>query len=176
MKTLELTVYTFDELSEKAKERARDWFREASSSDKWWEHIYEDAARAGLTIQSFDLDRHEIEGEFKYFGGAVQCAALIRDEHGKDCETYKTATAFLEAIGKFETECAEANGDDSESDDYDTWQDRRGELEADFLRSILEDYRIMLRKELDFTESNEHVDECMQINKYTFTKDGKREG
>lgn len=33
MRTVESTVYTFDELSDRAKDRARDWYRNVSSSD-----------------------------------------------------------------------------------------------------------------------------------------------
>jgi hypothetical protein len=44
--TLEYTtIYKFDELSNRAKERARDWFRETVFTDSCdWEYIYEDAA------------------------------------------------------------------------------------------------------------------------------------
>jgi len=38
----EITVYQFDELSDRAKERARDWYREASVNDDWWDSVYED--------------------------------------------------------------------------------------------------------------------------------------
>lgn len=42
---IEKTVYTFEELSDKAKERARDWWRTSSSYDNFYaEHVFEDAA------------------------------------------------------------------------------------------------------------------------------------
>lgn len=54
--TTETTVYQFDELSDKAKEKARDWYREVSASDEWWEAALEDAqqiaALFGLTIHN----------------------------------------------------------------------------------------------------------------------------
>ena len=31
------TVYQFDELSDAAKEKARDWYREASADDAFWQ-------------------------------------------------------------------------------------------------------------------------------------------
>lgn len=43
IKTAERTVYSFDELSDRAKERARDKYREHALDDGWWEHVYEDA-------------------------------------------------------------------------------------------------------------------------------------
>ena len=41
--TVITTVYTFDELSDRAKEKARDWYRERRALDYgWWECTYED--------------------------------------------------------------------------------------------------------------------------------------
>ena len=44
MRAIETTVYTFAELSDEAKERAREWYRSCMDSDCYWhEFIYEDA-------------------------------------------------------------------------------------------------------------------------------------
>jgi hypothetical protein len=43
-RVIQTTVYKFDELSDKAKERARDWYREGAFDFDWWDGIYEDAA------------------------------------------------------------------------------------------------------------------------------------
>lgn len=43
-RVMETTVYKFSELSDRAKERARDWFRQGDLDYDWWEFIYEDAA------------------------------------------------------------------------------------------------------------------------------------
>lgn len=42
---IETTVYTFEELDERAQERARDWYREASAHDDWYEFVFEDFER-----------------------------------------------------------------------------------------------------------------------------------
>ena len=42
--------FTFDELSARAKDRARDWWRESAMQDDWWEQVYEDAAEIGLQL------------------------------------------------------------------------------------------------------------------------------
>jgi hypothetical protein len=42
---IETTVYTFDELDERAQERARDWYRQASADDDWHEFVFEDFER-----------------------------------------------------------------------------------------------------------------------------------
>lgn len=40
-RTEEITIYKFDELSDKAKEKARDWYRESMLTDDWWDGVYE---------------------------------------------------------------------------------------------------------------------------------------
>jgi hypothetical protein len=46
---IERTVYRFHELSDKAKARARDHYREQGLHDQWWDFVYEDAVRvAGI--------------------------------------------------------------------------------------------------------------------------------
>ena len=39
------TVYQFPELSDAAKEKARNWYRELGPHDDWWEAVYEDFER-----------------------------------------------------------------------------------------------------------------------------------
>ena len=44
MRTVQQKVYKFDELSDAAKEVARDWWRQGALTDDWWDFVYEDAA------------------------------------------------------------------------------------------------------------------------------------
>lgn len=39
------TVYHFDELSDEAKEKAREWYRQNAFDYEWWDCIYEDFSR-----------------------------------------------------------------------------------------------------------------------------------
>lgn len=59
--TRHYTLYTFDELSESAKEKARAWYREASCHDEWWDSVYEDALRMAEIIG--------IEIDYRYHPG-----------------------------------------------------------------------------------------------------------
>lgn len=43
MQIIETKVYTFDELSDEAKDKARYWYREDGFSYDWWDQVYEDA-------------------------------------------------------------------------------------------------------------------------------------
>lgn len=172
MRIKETKVYQYDELSEKAKEKARDWFREASSGDEWWESTYEDAERVGIKIFSFDIDRgNYCEG--KFICGGEEAAHKIEKEHGETCETYKTAKAYLAARDKIISEAKkDANGDFEDERELDAALD---ECEAEFLKSILEDYRIILQKEYEYQNSDEVVAENIRANEYEFSENGKRE-
>jgi hypothetical protein len=46
----EYTIFKFDELNDGAKEKARDWFREASAGDEIHDSTYEDAATIGALM------------------------------------------------------------------------------------------------------------------------------
>lgn len=52
----EITTYKFSELSDKAKEKARDWYRDGALDHDWWDAVYDDAlsvaVRLGIEITS----------------------------------------------------------------------------------------------------------------------------
>lgn len=165
-------VYKFDELSDDAKEKARDWFREAAFGDEWWDAIYMDAENVGLKLTSFDLDRNR-HAKGHFIAGAVECAHKIEKEHGDMCETFKTAKAFLkgrdEIVNTWPREVPGGDLEDVHELDY-----KLDDCEAEFLKSILEDYAMMLQEEADHQSSDEYVDEGITANDYEFTADGKR--
>lgn len=173
MKTLKIEVYTFDELNDDAKEKARDWYRPIAFDGDWWDGIYEDAKQIGLELSSFDLDRNR-HAKGKLLKDATEVADLVLKNHGDECETYKTAEAFLRDRDEIvNTAPKDEHGEFENERALDAKLD---ECEADFLRSLLEDYSIILQKESEYLSSDEHVDEMIRINEYTFTADGKRMG
>ena len=46
-RTETITIYKFDELSDEAKEKAREWYRSAGAHDRWYTDVYENAETAG---------------------------------------------------------------------------------------------------------------------------------
>jgi len=152
MRIIETKVYEFDELDDKAKERARDWYREGALDYKWWDAIYDDAARIGLRITAFDLGRrNRIEGELTESVKVV--CQLIMQEHGKSCDTYQLA----EQWSALSTE-------------------EQNDNENDFKNALLEEYYVMLNQEFEYLLANEQVDESIRVNGYAFTANGKRIG
>lgn len=168
MRTKTIKMYSFDELSEKAKETARNWWREAAGCDEWWETVFEDARQVGLSITSFDTGRsHEIEGDF--VSCPVTCAEEILKIHG-DGRTCAEANAFLKLRHEF---MQKAQKDEwGEIANYEQ-EEELEQIEKDFLHAILEEYLITLRNDYEHYFSEDHVDECIRINEYEFTEGGK---
>ncbi len=167
MKTISTTVYTFDELSDEAKEKARNWYREGSYDYEWWESVYEDAASIGLKITGFDIGRGSYcEGTLTLSSRRV--AENIIKDHGGDCETHKTAVAFMDKLKTIALKYPD-EGDEVAAEEIEA-------AEQDFSISLREDYRSMLQREWDYINSGEAVDDNIIVNEYTFTESGKRFG
>lgn len=145
MRTIEKTVYTFNELSDAAKEKAREWYLQGMDYDLCWESMLEDAAQIGLKITALS-DQRANKGSFTQSARAVALAILAN--HGSMCATHKTARDYLIARHNH-------NVDD-----------------ADFLQALLEDYRIMLSNEIEYQQSSECVDESIIANDYEFDEEG----
>jgi hypothetical protein len=162
MKTIEIKLYKFSELSEEAKERVLIDHYDINLFPEWWDSVYDDAAQIGLRITGFDLDYKSITGEF--IESAPETAEAILTNHGQMCETYKTAKTFLNDLdaltGKY------PNIEDCPEDEIES-------LEDDFLHSILGDYRIILKNEYDYLTGKEAIIETIEANEYDFTEDGK---
>ena len=164
MKTLTINVYEFDELTEKAKENAINKLADINVDYEWWDSTYDDAENIGLKLKTFDLDRNRhATGEFIL--SATEVAANVIRDHGDQCETYKTAQEFLDEQNKYPMP-------DDDSDEFSVWEDKMLELEDEFLKSLLEDYSIILQKEYEYLTSEEAIIETIKANDYEFTEDG----
>lgn len=102
------TVYTFDELDERAKERARDWFRQGAFDYEWWDGVYEDAktclALAGFTVERIYFSGFSSQGDGACFEGswratAAQPVKAMKAHAPKDKELHRIA-AEMRAIAK----------------------------------------------------------------------------
>jgi hypothetical protein len=94
MRTITTTIHTFAELSERAKNTAIEQLRGINVDYSWWDSVYEDAARIGLRIESFDLCRNRhAKGSFDLCADDV--ARAILSEHGDHCNTYTLGASFL---------------------------------------------------------------------------------
>lgn len=178
--TIVRTLYRFDELTEKAKEKARGWYREGALDYEWWDFIFEDAARVGLKITAFDLDRRKgVEGTLTM--SLVESCKAILSEHGQACDTHKLASDFLIAFNRLDNEKDEAIkamtdediDNEKETDILEHFETDVEDLRDQYAYALREEYASMLQKECEFLLSNECVDEMIQANEYEFTEDGE---
>jgi len=163
-------VYKFNELPEDAKENALGKLYDININYDWWEFTYEDALQIGLKIDSFDIDR----GSYcngKFTESAESTADLIKANHGIDCETYKTAESYLKERDNI-VDTAERDEDGELISEYDL-DNKLNDIDAEFLKSILEDYLIILRKEYEYQTSEEAIIDTIEANDYEFTIEGK---
>lgn len=194
---IETTVFQFDELSDTAKDVAREWFRNGNGNDDWYDSVYEDATECGkligITIDkiyfsgfSSQGDGACFEGRYSYVKGAVKAIAGHAPQDAKLHaiaaslqETQRKAFYRLEAKVKhsghyYHEHCTSIETFNGVTGDYATPEQDSEITESlrDFMRWI---YR-QLENEWNYINSNESVDESIRINEYTFTEDGKRFG
>jgi hypothetical protein len=168
-KIRQIEIYDFKELSEKAKEKARDWYREGALDYEWWDHIYEDAKNIGLKITSFNLERgSDIEGKFTK--ADFEVANAILKDHGDATKTYKDAKNFLKDLKAKEATYYKA---DKDNEDFEGSEEAEN-LSEKFLKTLLQDYFQILQNEYEYLMSDEAVDETIESNGYEFHKDGSR--
>lgn len=162
MKTKTINTYQFNELSEKAKQKAMEWYLAGEDYSFSWECIVDDAKNIGLTIKQ--LDGHKFNKGF-FVLSASDTANKILVNHGEDCETYKTAREYLD---KVLFACRESSKGTEEQH-----EELCEELEKEFLQSLLEDYRIMLNRDIEYQQSEACIAENIEANEYEFLESGE---
>ncbi len=173
METREYKIYKYDELIEEQKQKVLEIHVYINVEHDWWDSMYEDAKTVLLKIDSFDLDRNRhCIGNF--IENAEDTAKKIITEHGESCETWGTATNYLAERAELVKKYSDGVSVDIVSEDNEYGYDKdQEEIDAEFLRSILEDYSVMLQKEYEYRTSEEAIIETLKANDYDFTEDGK---
>lgn len=164
MRTIKTNVYKFDELSDDAKEKARDWYRQGYDGADVWEYVKDDAKEIGLKITELRPTGIQGNNDGEFITTARECAEKIIKNHGETCETFKTARAYLKDIDALELD----------EDDEFVDEDAADELTKEFKYSLLEDYRVIYEKDEEYQNSDEVVDESIIANDYEFSEDGAR--
>ncbi len=170
MKIKQIETFKFSELSDKAKQKALEKLADINVDYEWWQFTYEDAKNIGLKITSFDLDRHQ-DATGNFIAGALECAHKIEAGHGAECPTYITVKAFL--ADRDELVALAPRDENGEFEDERELDSALDACEAEFLKSILEDYSIMLQSEYEYQTSEAQIIESIEANDYDFTAEGK---
>lgn len=196
--TVTRNIYKFDELTDRAKENAREWWRQCENEDSDVSCVYEDAERVA-NILGITLDqRHNgptiyysgfcsqgdgacFEGSYRYAKGASKAireyARLDTELHAIadalqkiQAENFYQLTATMEHSGQYyHSGCMSVN---VERDDEKGMTDDAEDRIKDQLRLFAGWIYNQLEKDYDYRMSAENVDESIRINEYEFTENG----
>ena len=172
MRTIEKTVYKFDELSDEAKETAINDNRYIFHEFDWYDAVYEDAKTVGVKIERFDLDIFFIAIEL--YHDMYRVCDKIKEYHGDSCDTYKIAVEFqLRHDTLVEKYSDGIKTDEVHEDNYHEFDSELDELEDEFKDTIGAEYLSKLRQEYEYITSDEYISEHLIDNSYEFYEDGK---
>ena len=174
MKTIEINLYKFSELSEQAKKNALNKLSDINIDYDWYQFTFEDCERIGIKIVEFDIYGRYIKGCL-IINDLVDICNLIKKEHGEGCETYKTAINYLDQYDKLVAKHSKGlkGGEQVHEDNYDIFDEELKDLLFELRDDILQDYLNILRNEYEYRTSEEAIIETIEANDYDFTEDGK---
>lgn len=191
-------LYTFDELTDAAKERARNWYREASAGDDFWsEYVVEDfreiAKLCGVRISGRNPNNRSGNGLYWCVGDRGEHASFagtwyqsdmnemkLKEHAPLDKRLHDIATALAavpaedEGAGLPSASISVSHRNDCMHVDTDNTTDDGREAATEALRDLADWLLCALRTEHEHQQSNECVEENITANEYEFTEDGAR--
>jgi len=199
MRIVETKVYQFDELSDEAKEKARDWWRDGGLDYQWWDGVYEHY-KERIRESGFEVTEMYFSGFWSQGDGAMFEYDGLEDNLKEEFisnlnispmrKDWLRNNIYISGSGKqsghynHENSCAHKirwevdNGDLHWSTAFYKWLEAFAEDFEDFViekyKDIARDLYRALEEEYEYKMSNEHVDEIIRINKYEFTEEGRK--
>ncbi len=207
------TVFTIDELSDAAREKARSWYRDQGLFDEWNDYVFQDfetiCGIIGITLGTHPVrlysggTRHRsniwyrgfhsqqdgacYEGCYSHARGA---AKALRAHAPKDTELHGIVDALQDAqrrnFWQLHATVRQTGRHPHASSlqidverDSPTWQpiaDGAEDTVIEALRDLAHWLYRQLRDSYEAQTSDCAVDEAIEANEWTFTKDGKRFG
>ena len=158
MRTATVQIYKFDELSDDAKDVAREWWRNGLGNDSFWWNDSEASIMAfchhfGVSIKDYSIGAFQpsywdTDAENAHFRG-VKLKSIDRDAmptgYCLDCALWQTF--------------------------YDEFK-RTGDALSAF-NDAIDTAVLEIVADIEYQYSDEAVDEMLTINEYEFTEDGK---
>lgn len=148
MRTFKTTVYTFNELSDEAKEKAIVAQQNINIDDEWWDFTFSYLQEQGIRVRGFD----EYSARIELTEYPLTVAVRLREAWTENTEIHQTALNF--------------------QNDAKNLEDIDEGTEEEFIRSLAEDVRIILRKEYEALSSAEMISDTLIANGYEFTAEG----
>ena len=190
MQIKEIRVYDYEELSENAKARARDWYREGGLDYDWYDSLFDWAKQAGacLGVQVDDIrfsgfwsqgDGASFTGTYRYRPG---WRVALRAEFGGEAlaelerigsvlqaaqmPVFYKGSAVVSQRGRY---CHEYSADIECDPSTTSFEADTQEALRDFMRWVY----TQLGREYEYLVADGTVEEAILANGYEFTSDGK---
>jgi len=197
METITVNLYEFDELNEEAKEKARDWYRDANSSESFYlDEIYDSLKAVFKTANikltdwslgaynrgndvSFDLgDAGELKGKRAMAWLENNLLAKCRITAEQFSKNRKNYMSFGDSfrIGKIKPGPFTGMCYDEDYIDALKKSIASGDTLKEAFKNLANICGTLCENEVEYQNEDETVDENIRANEYTFTKSGKREG
>lgn len=195
MRKASVDLYLFDELTDEAKERARAWFLSGMEVDAALTGTLEDAKLAleivGVREAHIHYSGFDVQGSGACFTGVYfskePCAAAMKDfapvdpvlnEIAVDLDNLQSANKFdLTAdlrLSPFSRSFHEHSVFIQVSLGGDDAPEATADELADIFRRLMCWVYAQLYAQYEHIQSDEYVDDCIQINEYEFAVDGRR--
>jgi len=189
MRTETINIYKFEELSDTAKEKARDWFKEiADDSDLLGESVH-DSIKHKLTFLEDTKAVWQLaycqSDHFDFTHADIDLAAFMK--HAKIAGKYRTiynaaknGNAWAE-LDYTHTGCSNGYSSIDVNINIDNYSEKIGNqlfeldrLLTEAIRDIEREAYKYLRAEHEYQTADAQVDENIMCNGYEFTENGER--
>ena len=200
MQTIQVNIFKYNELSKGAKEKAREWYRKASSNDTYWSECVIDDAKAAGKLMGFDISKVYYSGFWSQGSGACFEGSFLSSEFEpggiqkyapQDMELARIANEIEKIVNQFYSiylkvkhsghyshenctvfDVSIADNQDNEIDTKEAAEAEKAliKLSRDLMKWI---YR-NLEKEYEYQNRDEVVGENIESNGYDFTLDGAK--
>lgn len=189
------TLFYFDELSDDAKERAREWWREGFEFEFHADSVIDDAKECfklvGFRVDKVFYSGFWSQGDGACFEGAFYASDFqpnkLSEYAPKDEELHRIEKEFAELVkalphmsfavkhrGRYQhsfcTEFSIDFGQEEDDQPSDWTEDNIKELARDCMDWTYS----QLQKEYEYQTGDEQVDEAISANEYEFDEEGKR--
>lgn len=197
MRTLSKTLYEYNELSDAAKDVAREWLKGLSFSDSSdWGHVYDDAktigAMMGIDIDDIEFsgfwcqgDGARFTGRYKYAAGGVKAVtayasqdtavqAIAKRLQAVQRKNFYKLVATVSTYGNY-SHSGSMQVEMFKGDNEDESFSREDNQEVqECLRAFADWLYRQLEKECEHQQSDEYLEETIEANEYEFYEDGER--
>ena len=189
METKQIEVYLYDELSDTAKDKARDWYANGMDIDLDFatDDIKHIASLFGLTIDRLFYsvggygDYCMIKGEYAYKKGALaavrkeapqdkELLAIVSDLQTLQRKHFYSLSSTLAPSGLRNGLTNVTSGDYRRFDMSDATEDSLQEI----FRAFSSWAESQLTSEYEYQTSQESIEESIRCNEYTFLENGQR--